>query len=310
MQGLNTLDLSNNLIKKLPERVFFTMGSLYSLSFAHNKLENPNGELFIDNIYLTKLDLSDNDLGEIDKKIFRYNKNIRKLNVSSNFIEDISFIREMDIIRLEDIDISDNPLHEINFTFFGSMRNLQKLNVGNTGLTSIDFTQMGRLKNLYQLNISSNQLGELNFNETVPFDNLVRLYINFVGVKSLDSDTLKKALPNLKYLSVVGNQWRCNYLNELKNKLKAAGVEYIDHGTDCSPINSGPAQLVAIPINDECINDVALARIKVKETIDAKLKEVGAQIQDEVKRIINKRTIEIYNEISAFTNKTLSNVIT
>lgn len=291
--------------------MFFTLGALYSLNLAHNKFDKPHSELFIDNIFLTKLDLSDNDLGAIDRKTFRYNKNIRQLNVSSNFLEDTNFIREMDIIRLEDLDLSDNPLHALNFTFIGYMRNLRKLNIANTGLTFVDFTELGRLKNLYQLNVSSNQVGELMFNETVPFDNLVRLYVNHIGVQKINTENFKKALPNLKYISVTGNQWRCNYLRELKDALKVIGVEYVDSGLDCAPpSSSGLAQLVAAPVSTECINEVAIARIKVKENIGERIKEAETKIKDEIKRIINKRTIEMYNEILAYANVTLGNVIT
>lgn len=308
-QGLNTLDLSFNRITTLPEKVFNSVDALYSLNFAHNSLHTLHNELFLDNLFLTKIDLSNNNLVELDKKLFRYNKNVRQLNVSSNSLVSDEFLADMDYLRIEDLDLSKNPLQTLNFSLVGSMKNLRRLNVAQIELSHVDFTEMGRLKNLYSLNISYNShLARLELNESAVIDNLARLYVDGVGLQQLNTRIVKRALPNLKHVSLAGNKWNCNYLRGVQNELRQAGVETIDSGSDCG---GRPANLIAAgtPAEKSCVDEVALARIKVKEIIAEKLAAAETKIKDELRRIVNKKANEIIDEVSTGNHNFLGLVI-
>ena len=161
------MDLSGNFCKFISKTFFRTFSNLEFLNLSNNALsqtfENENeGELFMNQRWLSILDLSLNRITHLPKNVFRYNDNLQRLDISYNSLSEFRV-----------------NIHH--------MKNLSNLNLSNNQLVQLSFDTREALDHLKSESVSVHLSGN-NLKcscETIDFLKWMRdsKKINFVGIR-------------------------------------------------------------------------------------------------------------------------------
>lgn len=216
LNGLQKLDLSFNLIKRVPEWIG-ELESLRQLYLNHNKLiklPDSIGELK----KLEVFEAIDNELTNLPESIGNL-KSLKKLNLFNNKLKEMpSSIGGL--TRLEELDLHENNIDSIPESI-GGLKNIKTLNLGKNELKSIPGTlgnlsfletlilnennlselpdEIGKLINLEILDISKNNFSSLHR----PFESLAALKeLWFDGNPFKGTPGFVYALPNLRLISI------------------------------------------------------------------------------------------------------------
>ncbi|XP_075680102.1 uncharacterized protein LOC113790195 [Dermatophagoides pteronyssinus] len=181
---LQTLDLSQNLIKHLIDSNFHGLRQLETLNLSHNLLSELASGTFQQLYRLKHLSLANNRLDTITTRLF-YN-----------------------LTNLITLDLSSNPIHEIPPKNIIDLRSLQQLSLRNCQLKQIHSLFYQNLPNLKILDLRNNYLKIINTFEFSSLHQLIDLYLDYNHLNQIDS--LAFVGLNLRHLSLSNN-----YLIEL-----------------------------------------------------------------------------------------------
>ncbi|XP_033729108.1 G-protein coupled receptor GRL101-like [Pecten maximus] len=126
LSSLEYLDMSSNMIGRLPRSLFSKLRSLHTLILNHNPLVYIDGQAFSKLYSLTNLQLSYILSARIVSDVFNGLQSLTTLNLSSSGIHDLGFRSFQGLGNLEILDIQKNHFEVQEFMFEG-LDNLQYL---------------------------------------------------------------------------------------------------------------------------------------------------------------------------------------
>ncbi|CAK1585563.1 unnamed protein product [Parnassius mnemosyne] len=189
--GLNTLDLSHNEIKILPEESeLLKLRSLQHLYLQHNNISDISSEAFNGLTSLRVLNISHNRLHTLPEGLFSNAKELREIYLNENSIFELARGLFHHLEQLIVLDLSSNQLtsnHIDDGTFKGLIR-LIVLNLSNNALTRIDGKTFKDLFFLQILNLKNNSIGYIEENAFLPLYNLHTLNLAENRLHTIDEN--------------------------------------------------------------------------------------------------------------------------
>ncbi|XP_013196281.1 toll-like receptor 7 [Amyelois transitella] len=187
--SLNSLDLSRNEIKTLPEESeLLKLRSLSHLYLQHNNISDISSEVL--NLNIRVLNISHNRLHTLPEGLFNNARELREIYLNDNSLYELArgvFHRLDELIVL---DLSSNQLtsnHIDDGTFKGLIR-LIVLNLSNNALTRIDGKTFQDLFFLQVLNLKNNSIGYIEDNAFLPLYNLHTLNLAENRLHTIDEN--------------------------------------------------------------------------------------------------------------------------
>ena len=112
IQHVRLLDLSNNMIKILPNNSFSDWTNLENLVLSNNMLEDLVSHQFGKLLSLRRIDLSYNKIIHLHKKTFiNQAESLQEIDLSNNQFTTLSEIPFLYVIDLKMLNLPDNPWH-------------------------------------------------------------------------------------------------------------------------------------------------------------------------------------------------------
>ncbi|MEQ2249120.1 hypothetical protein ILYODFUR_026122 [Ilyodon furcidens] len=152
--NLEMLDLSQNKLTDLPERVFEPLSSLRNLDLSSNQITYISEECFHGMPQLERLYLYSNHIETIHPAAFNGLDHLLELKLQGNMLTTLPLLT---LPRLLLLDLRFNVLPTLNPSELQTP-NLESLRLGGVGLNSLNKELIRSLKNLHELDISGNKL--------------------------------------------------------------------------------------------------------------------------------------------------------
>ena len=134
MPRLDTVVVSDNIIKVVQPEVFFRLQDLRYLDMHNNNIDYIHPVTFRNNPNLSVLDLSCNKLKQL-RNDFNSENELKFLNLSSNMLTSEELMFFLPISSLQILDLSNNEIETMREEIFDGMVDLKRLNIsGNPRL--------------------------------------------------------------------------------------------------------------------------------------------------------------------------------
>ena len=224
---IKELDLSNNLVESINDRIFEPLGNLTRMVLRINRISELKDNIFKNLNNLRELDLSKNQIKSISENAFAGLNNLERLNLSINSLKQCNKNIFKHLIKLEELDISYNLLESLNDSQFDGMINLKFLNLyQNVCLRSLSLKTFSGLKNLESLDMSYCSMEQLPDNVFIDLNNLKELSLATTSIKIVTKYTfnglfelirLNLSNTNLDYIDNDAFKW-CEKLFHQKDE--------------------------------------------------------------------------------------------
>ncbi len=169
--GLQTLNLSSNVLTDLPTGVFSNLTNLRILDLSLNSLTTLTAVTFNNLRRLETLNLSSNQMTNLPADVFSDLTNLRTLNLSSNSLTTLTAATFKNLRRLETLNLSSNQMSGLPADIFSNLTNLRTLNLSFNSLTILPTTIFRSTTNLRDLNLSNNMLSQSLLNDQLSANN-------------------------------------------------------------------------------------------------------------------------------------------
>ncbi|KAG7269880.1 hypothetical protein CRUP_033247 [Coryphaenoides rupestris] len=227
LESLEMLDLSQNKLTELPDKVFQPLTSLRNLDLSSNQVTHISENCFHGMALLERLYLSNNHIKTIHPAAFNGLEQLIELKLQGN---QLTTLPALSLPRLRLLDLRHNVFPTLGPEDLHTP-NLESLKLAGVGLTSLDNTLMVSLGNLHDLDISDNQLnvfppalkearglihlslagnpmGPLDIKDLQNLGELQELDISSLSLQGLSED-FPKLFPHIKKLKVAENPFNC-----------------------------------------------------------------------------------------------------
>ncbi|XP_029913760.1 vasorin b [Myripristis murdjan] len=227
LMSLEMLDLSQNKLTELPDRVFEPLTSLRNLDLSSNQITYISEECFQGMPLLERLYLYSNHIKAIHPAAFNGLEQLLELKLQGN---QLTSLPTLSMPRLLLLDLRFNILPSLGPSDLQTP-NLESLKLAGVGLTSLDEELMASLRNLHELDISGNQLetfplalkeprglihlslagnpmGPLKVQDLQNLRDLHELDISSLSLQGLPEE-FSQFFPHMKKLTVAENPFNC-----------------------------------------------------------------------------------------------------
>lgn len=227
LENLEMLDLSQNKLTELADRVFEPLTSLRNLDLSSNQITHISEECFHGMVLLERLYLYSNLIETIHPAAFNGLDHLLELKLQGN---ELTTLPTLSMPRLLLLDLRFNVLPTLGVADLQAP-NLESLKLGGVGLTNLDKELIGSLKNLHELDISGNQLesfplalketqglihlslarnpmGPLKVQDLQNLGELQELDISSLSLQGLPEE-FSQLLPHLRKLTIAENPFNC-----------------------------------------------------------------------------------------------------
>lgn len=249
---LVTLDLSQNVLAEVPDRVFESLSNLRNLDMSSNNIAHISKDSFFGLVQLERLYLQENWMHSIHWEAFDGLEMLLELKLQGN---QLTSLPSLNFPRLLLLDLSHNNIPTLGPSDLHTP-NLEALILVSLGLTSVDVDVIASLRNLHELDLSGNKLREVP--QALRQDSLKGLiklslasnpitelrmkdFEKLVGLQELDlsglnlqgfSEGFFESFPKLMNLAVAENPFNCRcpfawfpvWLKEKEVKLKGPEI--------------------------------------------------------------------------------------
>lgn len=154
---LELLDLSQNELTEVPDRVFQVLSMLKNLDLSSNHITHISEDSFSGLVQLERLYLHSNRIHSIHSEAFESLENLLELKLQGN---QLLSLPTLFFPRLLLLDLSNNNIPTLEPSDLWTPH-LEALKVSNLGLSSLDKSLIASLANLHYLDFSMNQLAEV-----------------------------------------------------------------------------------------------------------------------------------------------------
>ncbi|XP_037546292.1 vasorin-like [Nematolebias whitei] len=245
---LVTLDLSQNVLAEVPDRVFESLSKLKNLDLSTNSITHISKESFYGLVQLERLYLQGNRIQSIHWEAFEGLEMLLELKLQGNLLTSLPSLYFPSLLLL---DLSHNYIPTLGHSDLHTP-NLEALKLVSLGLTSVDEDVIGSMKNLHELDLSGNKLIEvpqalrqdslkglikLSLASNPLLELRIKEFQKLVSLQELDlsglnlqgfSDGFFESFPRLMHLTVAENPLNCQcplawfpiWLKEKEVKLK------------------------------------------------------------------------------------------
>ena len=200
LKELQTLDLSDNNLRALPEAALCPLSSLQVLNLTMNRIRSADSLGFADRncvggSELQTLDASYNELRTIPSNWGTSGlRRLQQLYLQYNNISDLSADALAGLTSLRILNLSSNHLEVIPEGLFAASKELREIHLQNNQLFELPRGLFHRLEQLLILDLSANQLSSHHI-DNATFSGLIRLIILNLAHNALtkiDSKTFKE----------------------------------------------------------------------------------------------------------------------
>ncbi|KOB77157.1 Tartan/capricious-like protein [Operophtera brumata] len=233
-RSIKTVDLSQNILKTIPNTCFSLFPELQHLNLSHNLIRSFDILTFEGVMELKMLDISHNMLFEIGNSFTRfkdlnelylqnnkldslldYNLNtllhLEKLNLSSNVIDKFETNAFKSLVKLEYLDLGYNKIELIPKKIFETNINLHSLIISNNKVSHIENGAFDG-KNITEFNVQDNNLTGSIEQDTFKGVYVTELDLSDGKITSLGNETFKYMCNDLKSLNI-----SYNLINSISN---------------------------------------------------------------------------------------------
>lgn len=213
---LKHLNLSHNHFEYFPERAFANNNLLETLRLGNNPIKTLPTKLFDGLLWLKELDLSDMKLYHLEPTHFASNPRLEVLDISKNEFNEVptSALRAPQN-GLKKLILDDNPIKILDEKSFVGLESLEELYIRNMpSLLEIRANTFSHLRNLRVLRIENNRnLHTINrhaFRGISYADNFMLKEVSLYG--NMLTTLSAAALPweKVEYLDLRHNPWDCD----------------------------------------------------------------------------------------------------
>lgn len=128
-ETLHHVNLSDNAISYITEKIFWELFSLLSLDLSHNGIVKISTRSFNHLSKMQILNLRNNSLYYIPEDVLQYQLDLRHLDLSNNSLQSIPQTLLQNAIALRFLDVSNNPVATFPENFLEHSRFLETLNM-------------------------------------------------------------------------------------------------------------------------------------------------------------------------------------
>ncbi|XP_044762600.1 insulin-like growth factor-binding protein complex acid labile subunit [Coccinella septempunctata] len=249
LANLVTLTLSQNKIGDIEPFAFRGLKSIKYLKLDSNRINNIS-VVFQNLTTLEHLDLSDNRISALKGSEFTNLTSLLELRLDKNKIKSIPSLEFFGMLQLELLGLSSNLLSSYESQAFDGLTMLETLDLGNNQLTSIrekSFTSLHGLVNLnltgnrftvFQvrrfaglpklriLDLSNNKIEDIDVSGIFPLHDLHTLDLSRNNLTDLDYVSLLHRMPRVSYLSLQGNDWRCDLESDMEKYFNGENFKF------------------------------------------------------------------------------------
>lgn len=154
---VETLDMSQNDLSEIPDRVFETMSKLKNLDLSSNRITHISKDSFSGLVQLERLYLDANHIQSIHLEAFEGLEMLLELKLQKN---QLTSLPSLNFPRLLLLDLSYNKMSNLGPSDLETPH-LETLKLASLGLLSVDEDLIASLRNLHELDLSMNKLFEV-----------------------------------------------------------------------------------------------------------------------------------------------------
>ncbi|XKL67476.1 hypothetical protein PGB90_002967 [Kerria lacca] len=204
---LRILDLSNNTLDLLPQKVFSHLSQVEELYLQDNVLTVIADHAFDNLSLLSVLNLAHNKLVYLPPELFTYTRDIKEIHLQNNSLNMLAPGLFNDLAKLLVLDLSENELTEewINSATFTGLFGLFMLNLSSNNITKLDAFMFRGLSQLRVLRLENNVISSIPENTFSTLSELNTLVLSNNKLKKIEAFTFD-ALIGLILLALDNNQ--------------------------------------------------------------------------------------------------------
>ena len=150
--------VTGNLLRTVPEQIFFHTKQLKTLEISENKLEQLPAHAFQSLTSLQTLDLESNKISQISGETFAGLTSLQTLNLESNKISQISGEAFAGLTSLQTLDLYGNKISQISGEAFAGLTSLQTLDLRYNDISQLSDDLFAGLVALRVLDLRGNPL--------------------------------------------------------------------------------------------------------------------------------------------------------
>lgn len=210
---LEHLHLENNEISNITEDAFYGLRRIFELHLENNKIRTLTPG-FLNEFEANVIQLKNNELVEVPNEVFKGLYGVMILDLSHNSIstlhpDSLKYLKGIEVLDLEGNDVCTLPVG-----VFKHLRGLRTLNLAYNKFSSFPLGLFSPLTGLMHLNISYNRLKTFYADYLLPL-RIIRLDISGNSLTTLNSVSLKENIPQLQWLVLNDNFWKCDVLKSI-----------------------------------------------------------------------------------------------
>ena len=203
MPHLTSLDSSFNQIGDASAQAISTMRNLTTLNISHNNIGVAGAQAISTMHNLTSLNISFNNIGVAGAQAISTMRNLTTLDISANHRIGVAGVQAISTMRnLTTLDISSNRIEDAGAQAISTMHNLTNLNIVVNPIGVAGAQAISSMHNLTTTCIFRWRSDDFFDQVISTMQNLTSLYVSW-GVTAGDIDSIRKKMPNLRYLNGV-----------------------------------------------------------------------------------------------------------
>uniref|UniRef100_A0A1B0CEX4 Putative membrane glycoprotein lig-1 n=1 Tax=Lutzomyia longipalpis TaxID=7200 RepID=A0A1B0CEX4_LUTLO len=215
LPNVRMLDMSGNMLQRVPRGTFQQMPQLRSLNLAQNGILGLDDDSLAGLMRLESLDLKDNRIVHLHERSLATVPTLIDLNLQNNRLEEISNQLLVNLPQLKRLDLSRNSISLIPPETFRQTRSIEALDLSSNSMRELPASLAG-LTELREIDLSYNNLVDLPPDVIASWRSLEELRAASNKVTALRSGSFRN-LPMLQYLDVSSNEMRAMEMGAIRN---------------------------------------------------------------------------------------------
>lgn len=222
-------------LEEIPSRLFVALPQVRSLIITHTMVKRVHADSFAGLAELRSLDLFWNEISFLPADIFQQTVKLQDLNLGGN---DLTYIESSVFRNLDHLDV----LNLANNWFthvpnIGRLPSVTVLNLSHNNITRLDEREFAGVPALRELNLKGNVIEVIARKAFEGLNMLATLNIESNKLRDVNVDDIMACLPDLQSVRLRANDFRCETLQLIIEKLQAHDVAVPEGFAEPGPIS-------------------------------------------------------------------------